>query len=294
MSSIQNFSTRHLLQSLLLLGCLLAAVPARSQTAPQCFVTCSPDPTSSTYTGGTFAARWALWNLRRGGPFSPPIRPHGGGGGHAHGNTGASTYDYAIPVLSLPGRNGLDVNLTLFYSSRVWILDTVNNRMTFNADRDFPSHGFRLGYGYIERSGSSSAPSILLTEPDGTKRQLQLVSGSTTIFTTVDSTYITWDNTNLILTRKNGERWFYAPTPTSTSMILAPIKIEDTNGNFISITYQTAAGFDTLSIYTITDTAGRVVTFNYNTSKELTSISVTTPGISGAKTQATLAGRRFP
>jgi hypothetical protein len=204
--SIRSFSTRHLLQSLFVLGCLLAAVPTRSQT--QCAVTCSPNPTSSTYTGGTFGARWALWNLRRGGPFAPPIRPpsHGGGGSHAHGNTGASTYDYAVPILSLPGRNGLDVNLTLFYSSRVWILDTVNNRMTFNADRDFPSHGFRLGYGYVEQSGGN----VLLTEPDGAKRQLQLVSGSTTMFTTVDSTYITWDNTNIFL-REKTERDGFMP-----------------------------------------------------------------------------------
>jgi YD repeat-containing protein len=39
---------------------------------------------------------------------------------------------------------------------------------------------------------------------------------------------------------------------------------------------------------------GRVVTFNYNTSKELASISVTAPGITGAKTEATFAWATIP
>ncbi|MCI0423166.1 MAG: hypothetical protein L0312_28735, partial [Acidobacteria bacterium] len=88
---------------------------------------------------------------------------------------GSESYNYAVPILSLPGRNGLDLNLALFYNSRVWTIDTVNGTATFNADRDFPSYGFRIGFGYIEDNSGS----FLLTEPDGGKRVLQIQSGST-------------------------------------------------------------------------------------------------------------------
>lgn len=181
--------------------------------------------------------------------------------------------------LSLPGRNGLDVNLVLFYNSRVWTLDPVNNTITFNADRDFPSYGFRLGYGYVESSNGT----FLLTEPDGTKRQ---TSG------TVDSSYISWDKTNHILRRKNGEQWFYQASSTPT--IFVPKKILDTNGNFISITYHTESNFDSQSINTISDTVGRVVTFNYDANAKLSSISVATPGVTGSRTYATFNWAQAP
>src|SRR5258708_26409419 len=54
---------------------LLLTVPSESQTPPKCAVTCSPDPNSTTYTGGTFLARPAIQNMRgRGSVLAPPIR----------------------------------------------------------------------------------------------------------------------------------------------------------------------------------------------------------------------------
>jgi YD repeat-containing protein len=61
----------------------------------------------------------------------------------------------------------------------------------------------------------------------------------------------------------------------STSNFLRPIKIQDTNGNFITIAY--VAGKD-FSISTVTDTLGRQVTFGYDGVGKLVSIT------SGAKT----------
>ena len=161
---------------LLLLLALSAATRLHGQT-PRCETTCQPDPTSSTYTNGTFPARPLPQNMRaRASVFGARAA---GTSKTSSVNAGSDTYNYAVPILGLPGRNGLDVNLVLYYNSRVWTLDPVNNTMTFNADRDFPSYGFRIGYGYIESSGGSS----LLTEPDGSKRQVP--AG-----VTIDSSYI--------------------------------------------------------------------------------------------------------
>lgn len=173
---------------------------------------------------------------------------------------GSESYNQVIPILSLPGRNGLEIDLALFYSSRVWTIDSANNRVTFNADRDFPSYGFRLGYGYIE-VGDFVA---ILTEPDGTKRRMLNN-------VTVDSSYIDWNSSTKILRRKDGTQWHYQQV--GTSNLYRPIKIQDTNGNFISITYKPEATFGKQAIYTITDTLGRVITFNYDASNRLASIT---------------------
>lgn len=160
---------------------VLSALPALCQTT--CDVTCEPNPQSPTYTGGTIQARPQSRNLRgQGSVLAPTVAA---GGGEATITVGSESYNYAIPILSLPGRNGLDLNLALFYSSRVWTVDSANSRVTFNADRDFPSYGFRLGFGYIEQRTDTS--NFVLTEPDGSKRTLTLVSG--TLYQTKDSSF---------------------------------------------------------------------------------------------------------
>src|SRR4051812_31743370 len=89
---------------------------------------CEPNPTSSTYQS-TIMQRPLSWNRRERDPGD------GGGGGPrpvpAPPIFGSSSYSYAVPILHLPGRNGLDVDLTLLYSSRVWTRDMTANAMTF-------------------------------------------------------------------------------------------------------------------------------------------------------------------
>ncbi len=122
-----------------------------------------------------------------------------------------------------------------FYNSGVWTIDTTANTATFNADRDFPSYGFHLGYGLIEVPPSGQT-SYLLTEPDGTKRELRFSSGST--YVTVDSSYADWNSSTKILRRKDGTQWIYEQVPAATTFY-RPIKIIDTNGNYLSIAYST-------------------------------------------------------
>jgi hypothetical protein len=136
---------------------------ACAQPAPICDVTCRPDPSSPSYAA-TFTARSALQNAR--GERQVTSLRAAGSPRKAPTIAGSQSAFYAIPILNLPGRNGLDLDLTLYYSSVVWTV--AGSNVTFNADQDSPSYGFRLGFGFLEKSGSA----YIWTEPDGSKHLL--------------------------------------------------------------------------------------------------------------------------
>src|SRR4051812_18693038 len=113
-----------------------------------CGTSCEPDPNAGTYQN-TITSRPLPHNARTNEIVKWPIDPVF----PKPVVNGSESYNYSIPLLHLPGRNGLDLDLTLFYNSHVWtktITSATASTVTFNADRDWPSYGFRLGYGYIE------------------------------------------------------------------------------------------------------------------------------------------------
>ncbi|MGE5323348.1 MAG: hypothetical protein ACM3SW_10820, partial [Actinomycetota bacterium] len=267
---------------------LFVASILNAQTAPICDSggVCGPNPTDPSYSGagGIVAARPQVQNARGtrnamvamwAGPDVVP-RP-----------IGSQSYNKAIPILSLPGR-GLNLNLTLYYNSRIWTLDTAANSIAFNADRDFPSYGFRLDFGYLEYDSADAQ--MILTESDGTKHSMPLHANITggSLYDSNDGTFIEYNSATSILSYKNGTMVTYQPFP-SASTLFRPIQIMDTNRNFITITYVAGNGNDQ-HINTITDTLQRVIHFNYNAQHQLTSITQavsTTTDPSGTHTWAT-------
>jgi hypothetical protein len=238
-----------------------------AQTLELCDVTCAPNPSSSSYAG-TVAARPKVLNAR--GYSSPVVARaslHAAAAIASSDTTviGSQSYNYTIPILALPGRAGNNLVLNLYYSSRVWGVDTVNSNVTFNPDRDYPSYGFRLDYGFVETTNG-----VVVTEGDGTKHALTLSNGAN-LFDSTDGTYMEYNTQANTLTYRLGTIVQYQPFP-SDSSLFRPISITDTNGNFVSITY--VSGHDQL-ISTITDTVGRVINFNYmqDGSNRLASIS---------------------
>jgi len=225
-----------------------------------CGPSCEPDPASGTYQQ-TITAR-PLPHNGRGNPLDivrhpvDPLPPK---------PLGSESYNYSMPLLHLPGRNGLDLDLTLYYNSHVWtknITGATTSTVTFNADRDWPSYGFRLGYGYIEYAPNDATNTYVVTERDGTKHQL--VFAATNSYNSNDSTYMNYNSSTKVLVYKNGTRITYeafkADTNPTGPRLFRPKQIKDTNGNYITITYIPATD---QSIYQITDTLGRVLTFNY-------------------------------
>lgn len=246
--------------------------------APVCDVTCAPDPGGSGYDN-TVNALTKPVNMRGTNTVYAPETAGSKVAYHATANgknvaqgkivAGSSSYSYAIPLLSLPGRSGLDLNLTLYYNSAIWNTNSDAGTMTFNADRDFPSYGFRLGFGFIE---SNSAHNVYtLAEGDGTKRQL--TGGTNSTYATTDSSFIQFVSTTNVLTYKNGTRVFYQQFPSQT-LLFRPIEIEDTNGNFISISYRSDSWAQGQEIDTIADTLGRQIVFSYDANThELTGVA---------------------
>src|SRR5205085_8787380 len=64
-------------------------------------------------------------------------------------NPASQDFYWSVPLLSLKGRAGLDLNLTLTYNSLVWTQE--NGYIQFNADNGFPAPGFKLGFPTVQQ-----------------------------------------------------------------------------------------------------------------------------------------------
>lgn len=174
--------------------------------------------------------------------------------------------NFGIPILSLPGRAGLNVGLGLIYNSRVW--SKANSTVAFDTDRGFPSPGFRLGFPVVQPrfyNTATGTASYLLITPSGGHIDLRRV-GATNVYESADSAYTQLtDNTSSLLVRTtDGTQMTYSLS--NGQWVCTQIK--DRNGNYLTINYN-AAG----NISTIVDTLERTVTFNYDGNGRLQTIT---------------------
>jgi YD repeat-containing protein len=172
----------------------------------------------------------------------------------------------SLPLLSLPGRNGLDLGLALSYSSMVWTRS--GPYIYFDEDNGFPSPGFRLGFPTVQRKvfdAQTGKQSYLMITAGGTRVELRQV-GTSNIYDATDSSYLrltdngptllvhATDGTKLSFSEINGE--------------FRCVEIKDSNGNYITVN-NNALG----RITSIVDTLGRVINFNYDGNANLISIT---------------------
>jgi len=268
----------------LLFSCFvfLSSQAVQAQNQPLCDgVECRPDSSSPTY-GAALSARPKLLNAR--GSSSPivPIAAAVSAASDSPTVVGSQSFNQTIPVLKLPGRAGMDLSLNLFYNSRVWNVDTVNNTATFNIDRDFPSYGFRLDYGFLEYDSVNDQ--YIVTDSDGAKHGLTNIGSG--LYDSTDGTYMRYTVAQKVLTYKNGTQMYYQVFPSQASQsaptLFRPTVTRNSNGNFITIAYVT--GKDQ-ALASITDTLGRVINFVYDGSGRLSSVSQNTA--SGVKNWVT-------
>jgi RHS repeat-associated protein len=190
---------------------------------------------------------------------------------------GSRNFNWSLPLVSLPGRAGLDLDLTLVYNSLVWTKD--GSYMKFNADFGSPAPGFRLGLPILQQRFLNSQTGIyayMLVLSSGTRVELRQV-GSSNIYESQDSTYTQLDISNpsqpLVRTTDGTQFTF---TPVSVNGEFRCTQIKDRNGNYISATYNTTNGH----LLTITDTLARVISFVYDASGNLQAIRQTWGGVS--------------
>src|SRR6185369_11836794 len=140
---------------------------------------------------------------------------------------------WSVPLLSLPGRNGLNLGLALSYSSMVWTHS--GPYIYFDEDNGFPSPGFRLGFPTVQRKvfdAQAGRQSYLMITAGGKRVELRQV-GSSNIYDAADSSYLrltdngptllvhSTDGTKLSFSEINGE--------------YRCVEIKDSNGNYIVI-----------------------------------------------------------
>jgi hypothetical protein len=97
---------------------------------------------------------------------------------------------WSVPLLSLRGRAGLDLGLSLSYSSMVWTRS--GPYLYFDEDHGFPSPGFRLGFATVQRQvfdAQTASNAFLLITASGHRVELRQV-GASNIYDAADSSYL--------------------------------------------------------------------------------------------------------
>ena len=183
------------------------------------------------------------------------------------GSDGADAYsrnfNFSIPLVSLPGRAGLDLGLTLSYNSLVWTKDAAASAVTFDADRGFPAPGFRLGFPVVrpkfvnpqlQQAGQPVRYSYTLVTPSGARVELRQTD-TANVYESADSSYLQlrdYEGTLELLSTDGTRLSFLAAGGEYLCQ-----ELRDSNGNYLTVAY--AGG----QLDAVTDTLGRRVTFHY-------------------------------
>src|SRR5205823_5432271 len=168
--------------------------------------------------------------------------------------------EWSLPLLSLPGRAGLDLGLTLSYSSMVWT--RAGNAMYFDEDNGNPSPGFRLGFptlGNLFLDTQANVNARMMVTSSGRRVEFRYGGhvGNYDLYKSGDSSYAE-------LLDYGGSIWLRASDGTNINFAYSGsewhcVLIRDRNGNKITANYNTYGDLDW-----ITDTLGRVINFHYD------------------------------
>ena len=212
-----------------------------------------------TDNAGLLASATASVNIQ--GPSNARLDPRNQTGGGAE-NPLSRNFNWSLPLVSLPGRAGLDLGLTLSYNSLVWTKN--GSFISFDDDNGFPSAGFRLGFPVIHPlyyNQEVSKYAYLLIGSDGGRTELRQV-GTSALFEASDSSHLLLDTSLTLPAPDNGK--FILWTTDGTKMWYEWLgsefqctQIKDRNGNFITINYLNGR------ISTIIDTVNREIKFEY-------------------------------
>jgi len=150
-------------------------------------------------------------------------------------------FNWSVPIVSVPGRAGLDLGLTLSYNSlATWTRS--GSYVGFDYDGGFPAPGFRLGFPLLQpqfTNTQAGKQSYLLITPSGERVELRQV-GSSGLYQAVDSSYLLLDTTTnpMKLRAADGTQLSY---PAGSSLCT---QVKDRNGNFLTVHYDNAARLD--------------------------------------------------
>lgn len=197
-------------------------------------------------------------------PVAPldPMNQTGGSGE----NPLSRNFNWTLPLVSLPGRAGMDLNLSLSYNSLVWIKS--GSYISFDDAHGSPSPGFRLGFPVIQPlyfNAEVGQYAFMLIGSDGGRTELRRV-GSSMLYEAADSSHLLLDASTMTLRAADGTQLRYELKGSEYQCT----EIKDRNGNYITVNYTTSGRIDS-----VVDTLSRTVDFNYDMNGRLTSIEQT-------------------
>ncbi len=202
-------------------------------------------------------------------------------GTHENINLANGNLDLDIPIVSLPGRNGLGLHLSLQYDSKIWMphatYSLTGSDLTYawrseRRDPGIGDLGWRLGLPVINRGdivadsygNVTGRQDTIVTLADGGKHSFGGARTGTSgvsnpIMDSEDGSFATLDRSNpvdIVVRQKDGTAIHFADEDGLAT------KVEDTNGNYISI-----------SSSVLTDTLGRRITITDDLPNNRTTIS---------------------
>ena len=208
-------------------------------------------------------------------PRETGVRPTGSywGGGGEQIDMLSGNLNYTTPILKAMGRGGWGVGFNLAYNSQNWRQDPAGT-WQLGADVGY-------GYGWKLLAGSLlplNAPSGLVVEyifADATGAQYHLTQNSGGVWTSQESTYVSYDSNANKLHFNDGSFWVMGSTSAGTEWdagTMYPTLMEDSNGNEVIVNYAAGVGVtwtnSSSRIATIQDVRNSATddyTFTYNT-----------------------------
>ncbi len=167
------------------------------------------------------------------------------------------------PLVSLPGRAGLDLSVSLYYNSLVWTRQETETQslVVYNADHGTPAPGFQLGPPRLQAqflNSDTNAYAYIMITPSGGRVEMRQTA-TAGVYESADSTYaqLTFSGPTPVVRSTDGMQYVLG---TQIGAEWRCTQVKDRNGNFISAGYNPNNGH----VLNMTDTLGRVVNFNYN------------------------------
>jgi YD repeat-containing protein len=186
--------------------------------------------------------------------------------------------EWTLPLVSLPGRAGLDLGLSISYSSLVWTRS--GPYIYFDQDNESLSPGFTIGFPTVQwkKFDAQTGRNVYVFTAAGRHVELRQV-GTTSLYESADSSYLQLtEGGSLSVRSTDGTEILFE----NKAAGWRAKQIEDRNGNIISITNDWRG-----DIQTVVDTLGRTIYFSYDGNSNLTSIKQDWAGQSQAHTWAT-------
>ena len=194
--------------------------------------------------------------------------------------------NFSVPLLKAQGRHGASLGLGLSYNSQNWRQQNGGYAQKLGYDSGY-------GFGWKLQAGSiiqiDSTPGVIshyiFTDSTGAEYRLDVNDGG--YWWGKEGVYVAYDAGSSRLRFMDGTFWEMSSISATTepdSGTRYPTKVQDSNGNFISLEYKPGSGQGGINsssrISTIKDirsSPGNAYTFTYDGSQHLTSIAANIP-----------------